>query len=58
MKAVNPDFMTDLTSEGIWIYPLPCMFNAKSLFDDYGYKFKLNNFDIDISHMTNIDYMF
>ena len=37
IKAVNPDYQNDLTSDGSWIYPLPVYANASVFADDsYG----------------------
>ena len=49
MEAVNPDYKNDLTSDGIWVYPIPSMRDASELFLRAS---NFNNFDIDISHMT------
>lgn len=32
MRAVNPDYKNDLTSDGGWVYPLPALSNAKDVF--------------------------
>lgn len=55
MEAVNPDYKNDLTSDGIWVYPIPAFRDANNLFRG---AVNMKGFDIDISHLTNIDAMF
>lgn len=55
MEAVNPDYKNDLTSDGVWVYPISAFRDANNLFRG---AVNMKGFDIDISHLTNIDAMF